>query len=359
MLRIIRNWVDRLFAEEETVVLLLLIIVALVLIITLGHVLAPVIASLVFAFMMQGVIAQMMRWRAPRWLAITVSYLLFMSLFFGFIFGLMPLVWNQLTSLVQELPLLLRQLQSALMQLPERSDLVSEAQVRELIGVAGVEVGKLGQQVVSFSIGQIPNLVGVLIYLVLVPILVFFFLKDKDLILGWLKHFLPHRRPLMAKIWLGMNDQVANYVRGKGIEIVIVGVATYISFIWMDLNYAALLALLVGLSVVIPYIGAAVVTIPVVIVGYLQWGVGSEFYTLLLVYGIIQGLDGNVLVPLLFSEVVNMHPVAIILSVLVFGGVWGLWGVFFAIPLDTLVKAILNAWPTQTNNSSTMGDASQ
>ena len=59
----------------------------------------------------------------------------------------------------------------------------------------------------------------------------------------------------------------------------------------------------------------------------------------------IQALDGNVLVPLLFSEAVNMHPVAIIAAVLVFGGIWGMWGVFFAIPLATLVKAILYAWP--------------
>jgi len=56
-------------------------------------------------------------------------------------------------------------------------------------------------------------------------------------------------------------------------------------------------------------------------------------------------LDGNVLVPLLFSEAVNLHPVAIIVAVLFFGGLWGFWGVFFAIPLATLVKAVFNAWP--------------
>lgn len=345
MIRILRKWVDRIFAEEETVVLLLLVLASLLVIVTLGKVLAPLIASLVFAFMMQGIIAQLTRWGAARWLSVSIAYLLFMAMFFGFIFALMPLVWAQLTSLIQELPTLLRQLQRSLLLLPERSEFISEAQVRELIGVAGNELGRFGQKIVSFSIGQIPNLVGLLIYIVLVPILVFFFLKDKDKILCWLATFLPRRRPLMAKIWHEMNVQVANYVRGKGIEIAIVGVATYVSFVWMDLNYAALLALLVGLSVVIPYIGAAAVTLPVLLVGYLQWGVGSEFYTLMVVYGVIQALDGNVLVPLLFSEVVNMHPVAIIVAVLVFGGIWGLWGVFFAIPLATLIKAILNAWP--------------
>ena len=62
-------------------------------------------------------------------------------------------------------------------------------------------------------------------------------------------------------------------------------------------------------------------------------------------YFIIQFLDGNVLVPILFSEAVNLHPLAIIVAILVFGGLWGFWGVFFAIPLATLVKALINVWP--------------
>jgi putative permease len=65
----------------------------------------------------------------------------------------------------------------------------------------------------------------------------------------------------------------------------------------------------------------------------------------MVVYTVIQTLDGNVLVPLLFSEAVNLHPVAIICAVLLFGGLWGFWGVFFAIPLATLFKAVLDAWP--------------
>jgi putative permease len=96
---------------------------------------------------------------------------------------------------------------------------------------------------------------------------------------------------------------------------------------------------------VIPYIGAAVVTLPVAIIAFFQWGWSDYFFYLMLAYGVIQALDGNVLVPLLFSEAVNLHPVAIIVAVLVFGGLWGFWGVFFAIPLATLIKAVMNAWP--------------
>jgi putative permease len=68
----------------------------------------------------------------------------------------------------------------------------------------------------------------------------------------------------------------------------------------------------------------------------------------MLAYGIIQALDGNIIVPLLFSEAVNLHPVTIIIAVIFFGGLWGFWGVFFAIPLATLVKAVINAWTSTT-----------
>ena len=87
------------------------------------------------------------------------------------------------------------------------------------------------------------------------------------------------------------------------------------------------------------------VTVPVCLIALFQWGWSDQFIYLMAVYGIIQTLDGNVLVPLLFSEAVSLHPVAIICAVLLFGGLWGFWGVFFAIPLATLFKAVLDAWP--------------
>ncbi|MGB1191858.1 MAG: AI-2E family transporter, partial [Pseudomonadales bacterium] len=189
------------------------------------------------------------------------------------------------------------------------------------------------------------NLFSFIIYLILVPVLVFFFLKDKALLLNWFGGMLPNERPLLTRIWIEMNDQMANYVRGKAIEMFIIGVASYIVFAWFGLNYAALLAILVGVSVIIPYIGAFIVTLPVLLVAFLQWGWGADFIWVMAVYFVIQGLDGNALVPLLFSEAVNLHPVAILLAILFFGGIWGLWGVFFAIPLATLIKAVLNAWP--------------
>jgi len=199
--------------------------------------------------------------------------------------------------------------------------------------------------VLTASLASIPSLIVIVVYLILVPIMVFFFLKDHQLIVNYVTSFLPDKRKVLQTVWYEVDEQIGNYVRGKVAEVFIVGIVTYITFYFLHLQYAMLLSVLVGLSVLVPYVGAVVVTIPVVIVAFFQWGLETQFVYVLIAYGIIQAIDGNVLVPLLFSEAVNLHPVAIIIAILVFGGLWGFWGVFFAIPLATLVKALLVAWP--------------
>ena len=169
--------------------------------------------------------------------------------------------------------------------------------------------------------------------------------------MAWVLSFLPKDRSALDDIGRQMNLQIAKYVRGKGIEIVIVGLVSYVAFAWFDLNYTALLALLVGLSVIVPYVGATLVTVPVVLVALLQFGITTDFYWVVGLYLVIQILDGNVLVPVLFSEAVDLHPVAIIIAILVFGGLWGVWGVFFAIPLATVVNVLLVSWPEASSGA--------
>ena len=345
MLNVLKKWYDRNFHDEEAIILLLILVVAAAIIVGFGGILSPVIAALVLAFLLQGIVAQLERFRLPHLVAVSMSSaILVVSLVVGLIV-LMPLALDQLSNLVQELPSLIALLQEKLILLPELyPTFITQAQVQEWTELLNRELGGFGQSVLSFSVSKIPNLFSFMVYLVLVPVLVFFFLKDKILLLNW-KLMLMNMDAMLTRIWTEMNDQMANYVRGKAIEMFIIGVASYIVFAWFNLNYAALLAILVGLSVIIPYIGAFLVTLPVLLVALLQWGLGGDFVWLMVAYFIIQGLDGNALVPLLFSEAVNLHPVAILLAILFFGGVWGLWGVFFAIPLATLIKAVLNAWP--------------
>lgn len=345
-MNLLTSWFRRTFADPQVVILGIVLVIGFAVVLGLGRMLAPVFASIVIAYLLEAVVAQLQRASLPRLASVVLVFLLFLASGFFLLFGLVPMLTRQLTQLVQQIPSYLSQGQELLLQLPERyPQLVSEQQVQQLIASVGTEAGALGQQLLTWSLGSVGNIVGLLVLLVLIPVLVFFLLKDKHLLIDWFKAYLPTERHLVSSVWADVEAQIANYVRGKAGEIVIVGAVSYVTFIALGLDYAALLATMVGFSVLIPYIGAAVITVPIAFVAYFQYGWGWDFGQVLIAYAIIQALDGNVLVPLLFSEALNLHPVAIIVAILVFGGLWGFWGIFFAIPLATLVQAVLKAWP--------------
>jgi putative permease len=346
MITTLKNWYQRHFSDPEATILALLLLVGTMTIVYFGGMLAPVIAALVIAFLLEGVVRLLEQARVPRLPAVWLVFALFMAVLLMVLFGLLPLLSQQLTQLVGELPRMVANGQKVLMQLPERyPQLISPEQLAELNASIRAEIALLGQSLVSYSLASIVGLLTLLVYLVLLPLLVFFFLKDKGQILAWIERYLPRDRGLSTRVWTDVERQIANYVRGKFIEILVVWSVTYVTFAVMDLRYAMTLSLAVGLSVIIPYVGAVVVTLPILLVAFFQWGFAPDFYYVVAAYLVIQALDGNVLVPLLFSEVVNLHPIAIIVAVLFFGGIWGIWGVFFAIPLATLVQAVLVAWP--------------
>ncbi|WP_163558604.1 AI-2E family transporter [Halomonas sp. NO4] len=343
---VFKSWIDHYFSNEEAVILLVLLALGVAVVVLLGRMLAPFLTALVIAFLLQGVVSWLERQGAPHLLAVLMVFLAFIGVLLAMAFILMPLIWNQLVGLVQETPRMFASGQQLLDDLQARyPNLITPDQIQNWIAAAGREMTQFGQRALTLSLASLGNVVALIVYLVLVPILVFFMLKDRDRLVGFTLSLLPQQRGLMTRIWQEMDDQIANFVRGKFIEIVIVGTVSFLTFAFFGLPYAALLAVLVGLSVLVPYIGAAVATLPVAAVAGFHFGMTDEFVYVLIAYGIIQALDGNVLVPILFSEAVNLHPVSIILAVLFFGGIWGFWGIFFAIPLATLIKALVYAWP--------------
>jgi len=345
-MNLLTAWFKRTFADPQVVILGIVLVIGFAVVLGFGRMLAPVFAGIVIAYLLEAVVALLQRVGLPRLASVWLVFLLFLASGLLLLFGLVPMLTRQLSQLVQQLPNYINQGQALLQQLPERyPQLVTEKQVQQLIDSVGTEVATAGQQLLTWSIGSIGNVVALLVLLVLIPVLVFFLIKDKRQLIDWFSAYLPTERRLVSLVWADVEAQIASYVRGKVGEILVVGAVTYITFVVFGLQYAALLATMVGVSVLIPYIGAAVVTIPIAFVAFFQWGWGWDFGQVIIAYAVIQALDGNVLVPLLFSEALNLHPVAIIVAILVFGGLWGFWGVFFAIPLATLVQAVLKAWP--------------
>ena len=347
MFELIRKWYERHFSDPQAVMMAWLILVVLGLVWLVGGILAPVLTAVVAAYLLEGVVTMMNRYHIPRGVAATIVLIVFIVFVLLLLFGLLPMLSRQVSQLVFELPRMLGKGQQLLMLLPEQyPQLFTEAQVIQVSNSIREQVVDWGQSLLSMSLANVVNILAFSVYAVLVPLMVFFTLKDKPAILHWFSHFVPPNNDLSNRVWAEVDIKIANYIRGKFIEILIVGFVSYITFALMGLNYALLLGFLVGVSVIVPFIGAVAVTVPVALIGFFQWGLEPTLGYLMLAYLVIQILDGNVLVPILFSEVVNLHPLAIIVAVLFFGGIWGILGVFFAIPLATFVQAILNSWPS-------------
>lgn len=376
MIERFNRWFQRHFSDPQVVILAAFLLLGVVVVVLFGRMLTPVLASLVIAYLLEGGVQRLERFGLPRLISVIGVFTTFIAALFYLIFGLVPMLTRQIAAIVRELPGYVATAQDWLATLPERypqivapagevspvpdpaaqdgSALVAEQAERELALISqeqlsrmldnlGSEVVNYGATLVSFS--GVMSAVNLLIFLVLMPVLVFFFLNDKHTLLAWIRQYLPRDRALVASVWQEVDAQIGNYVRGKVLEILIVWIVTYVVFALLDMPFVMLLSMMVGFSVIIPYIGAAVVTLPVAVVALIAFGVSANFWYVLIAYVIIQALDGNVLVPVLFSEVVSLHPVAIIIAVLFFGGIWGFWGIFFAIPLATLVNAVLRAWP--------------
>ena len=340
------EWFRKRFSDPQILLLTLLLAGGLGALYLFGPALKPFLASVIIAYLLEGFVRPLERHHVPRWIAVLVVFIGFLVVVLFLLFSLLPLVTDQIQRLVRDLPNIVQQVQGLIRTLPERyPGFIEPAYVDSLITALGDRLQQWGGQLVSLSISYIPGVATLLVYAVLVPFLILFMLKDKDLILGWVRGFLPPHQQLAQRVWRDVDRQIGNFIRGKAWEIVIVGVVTYVTFRVLGFNYSTLLGVLTGFSVLVPYVGAAVVTIPVALLGLVQWGPSWELTQLVIAYGIIQGLDGNVLVPLIFYEAVKLHPVAIILAILVFGYIWGFWGVFFAIPLATVVKSILDAVP--------------
>lgn len=346
LLASISNWAQRNFSDPAAVGLFFTLLFVLLFLEFFGHFFMPVLISIVLAYLLQSVVRQLQRWKFPHFLAVGIVFIVFVGLVIFSLVWLLPVIVHQLQNLVGEFPNAFSHGHQWVTTLMNRYPAVfADPRFQQIISFVQNEFSRIGQITLKYIWAFIPNLITIVLYFILVPLLLFFFLKDHDMIAHWFAQFLPKNRSLVSNVWQEVNKKIGCYVRGRVIEVVIVGFVSAITFSILGMQYAVLLGVLVGVSVVIPYIGAVVVTIPVVVIALMQWGASIHALYLIIAYGVIIVLDANVLMPMLFSETMDLHPIVIILSVLVFGGIWGFWGVFFAIPLATVADVVMRAWP--------------
>ena len=352
MIEMLKNWYNRRFSDPQAMGLAAILLFGFIAIYFFSNLIAPLLVAIVLASLLEWPVRLLNeKLKCPRLLATILVIGTFTGLVFLVVLVLIPNLWTQMVNLLSDLPHMFNKFNEWLLSLPQRyPDLIDTKTVESIFGTVKEKILGLGESALKLSLASLMNLVTLGIYAFLVPLMVFFLLKDKRQLMDGVSRFLPRNRTLASAVWVEMQQQIANYIRGKLVEIFVVTAVTYVIFLIFGLNYPLLLAVAVGISVLVPYIGAVLVAIPVVLVAIFQFGDTSTFWYIVIAFVVSQLLDGNLLVPFLFSEAVNLHPLVIIIAVLIFGGLWGFWGVFFAIPLATLVKAVVNAWPSNETN---------
>ncbi|MBF0447627.1 MAG: AI-2E family transporter [Magnetococcales bacterium] len=325
--------------------LIVVLILGVCLVIFFGGPLSPYFAAVVIAYLMEGQIRFLERIKFPRILAVLIVFSIFLLVLNLLLFKLLPTLVAELSRVSSEIPRITETFKNLMLQLSNTLSGFVDADFAETILVGLVEISQeyAAQAATVLVQGGLPGLITVIAYLFLVPFLVFFFMKDKTLLLQSFVRYMPQERGLINRVMSEVDTAVGGYIRGKFWEMLLLGMASYLGFLFIDFKYAFLLGVLTGLSVLIPFLGLAVVTVPVVVLAIFQWGLTLEATHPLIVYAVLQLIDGNALAPLILGETVKVHPTTIMLSVLFFGSLWGVVGVFFAVPLWVLVKSVLEA----------------
>lgn len=369
MISLFKNWYLRHFSTPGTIEFALVLLCIFLIVYYFMWLVGPLVVALCIAYCLDGVVRFLTRkCYMSRTVASSVTMLFFIGLSVSILVFVVPKLLQQGSQFYQTLQSISAQNISTekgedfdsivtsnilpfVENLPDPlPSMMTEGEIKELVNKARLALISNVSNIFNNQImPSVVNVMSFLVYLVIVPIFTFLMLSNKSQLQSrFVTYILPSNQRIIHEFWPKLTKQIEGYMRGKLIHITIVSFVNTVAFISFGLHYAILLGIGVGLSVVIPYVGAVIITIPILLVSVFQFGFGYTLVWLLAVYIIIQLLDSNVLTPMLFSKAMNLDAFSILASILIFGGLWGFWGVFFSIPLATFIRTIIVNWPSSS-----------
>ena len=340
----------------------------------LQPVLIPVAVAAILAFLLEPVVKFSMRLRLSRLASIVIVYVAFACFFLGLIIYIAPPVYRQSIALAQNFPSYMTKTEalatSTLNQLQKLAefdpfDAKQEPHtagdqmtviVRDAIKEAGtwiqqkfpdlaVEAGRFVQR----SLGGFLGVFGFLLSMILVPIFLFFFLRDSASIADNWSRYLPMRAsPLKSEIvsLVGeINSYLISFFRGQLIVSLIDGVMIAVALLFLGLDFAILIGIMVGVLGLIPYLGMMICYIPAVIIAAAQFGDLMHPLLVTLIFILANNIDGIFIAPKIVGESVGLHPLTVIFSVLAWSLILGgLLGAILAVPLTATLKVLLKRY---------------
>ena len=245
MLEMLMQWYRRRFSDPEAIALLVILVAGFGIIFFFSGLLAPLLVAIVLAYLLEWPTVRLQSIGCSRPWATSIVLILFVGILLLMAFVVLPIAWQQGIYLIRDMPGMLNKLSDFAATLPRRYPALMDAGIIDAMAEnMRSRMLTMGDSVVKISLASLVGLLTIAVYLVLVPLMVFFLLKDKEQMLNAVRRVLPRNRGLAGQVWKEMNQQITNYIRGKVLEMIVVGIATWLGFLLFGLNYSLLLAVL-------------------------------------------------------------------------------------------------------------------
>jgi predicted PurR-regulated permease PerM len=327
----------------------------------MGTLLAPFVLAFILAYILDPLVDRLVDLRVPRSLAIVLLALPVVGGFGALLFFGIPALAEQIQSLIRRMPELLERLATWIEGLPagilglDLPLLDEEAIAQRLRSISPEAViaflneqqaaiaGRAWQGVLGLGRG-LGTLVLVVSYTILTPVVTFYLLRDWDRLVARMTSYVPRPRVERWTAFANEYDRLlSRYLRGQMLAAAIVGVLTWIGLWIAGFPYSGLVGAVAGVFNVVPYLGLPVSLIPAVVIAIVSGSFWASALKILIVFGIVQFLDGNVVGPRIVGESVGLHPVWVMLAIAVAGFFFGFVGLLLAIPGAILIKLSLQS----------------
>lgn len=304
----------------------------------LGQLSLPFLIAGLIAYLLHPITAKMDSWNIPRSVTILLIYLLFFGGIAYLIYRVYPATIVQLRDLSEQLPQFISMYQTFINQMYESTSFLPET-VHDKMDELILRIETSIDQVLSKLVAGFTRVFDMIVIITVIPVLVFYFLKDYDKWKSVFKGYIPQKhRSNVSSILHGIDESLGGYIRGQLIVSLFVAITSYIVFEILNLEYALLLALIMGVTNLIPYFGPIIGAVPAVAIAFTM-SVQTVIFVVIAIF-LIQLLEGNLLAPYIVGKSIAIHPVAIIFALLLGGKLSGIMGMILAVPLLTVLKVI-------------------
>lgn len=308
----------------------------------LGGAIMPFILGMGIAYMLDPLADRLERMGLSRTLAVALITLAVLVALAAFLLWLGPLLVNQGAQLVEAAPELLDQLQQAIRSrfpelLPDGG--LVESALQQIRQTLGASMGGL----VATLVGSLRSVVGIVMVLVIAPVVAFYMLLDWDHMVERVDNLLPRQHATTIRtIFAQIDDSVAGFLRGEALVILILGTFYSVALMLAGLPFGILIGVSAAMLSFIPYVGTLVggaLSIGIALATF--WGEPARIGAVVAIFAAGQMMEGNYLQPKIVGSHVGLHPVWLMLSLSVFGTLFGFLGLLVAVPVGAAVGVIV------------------